>query len=92
MLITFAERVYDTLCGNLVESAQIPGVENLFSDNAPCQISYERMLDAYARIRERLNCGDEDQDVEVIINELLRIGKLTGLKMFEYGARFGRNK
>lgn len=35
----FSERVYDTLCDYLVEAEQIPGIENLFSDNSICPLS-----------------------------------------------------
>ena len=43
---------------------------------------YEEMLDAYARLRERLGVEDEDEDVEIIINSLLAIQQKLCLEMF----------
>ena len=89
MLTTFPEQVYDSLCDNLVESARIPGVENLFADNSACQAAYEQMLEAYDRLCLRLNTNGEDPDVEIILTQMRRIQKITAMKMYEYGKKFG---
>ena len=91
MLTSFAERVYDTLCDNLVETERVSGVENLFTDHSACEIAYEAMLDAYARLCRRLQCVEEDPDVEIILTQMRRIQKITAMKMYEYGKKFGNH-
>ena len=83
----FAQQVYDTLCGNLIESAQVPGVEDLFADGTVCSEAYCHMLAAKERLAERLQQQNEDPDIEIIVDELLKICHTVGLKMFEYGSR-----
>ena len=89
MLTTFPEQAYDSLCDNLVESARIPGVDNLFTDNSACQAAYEQMLEAYDRLCLRLNTNGEYPDVEIILTQMRRIQKITAMKMYEYGKKFG---
>lgn len=89
MEISFIEAVYDSLQGNLIEP--IPGVKNAFESGSECQKLYADMLKAYARICGRLGKNDEDGDVEVIINALLRIQKILCMEMYSYGARFGNS-
>ena len=82
--------VYETLIGVRAAAYRVPGVENLYEPGSPCAIGYENMLDAYARLRERLGItGDDDEDVETIINSLMDIEKIVSLKMFEYGRKMG---
>lgn len=82
----FIKEVYDSLNGVLVDP--LPGVEDLFEEGKPCAVRYGQMLEAYARLCQRLGASDEDPDVEVIINALLDNQREMGLKMFEYGTRF----
>ena len=92
MLTSFAERVYDTLCDNLVETERVPGVENLFTEHSACEIAYEEMLDAYSRLCQRLQCTAEDPDVEIILTQMRRIQKITAMKMYECGKKFGNQQ
>ena len=47
------------------------------------------MLAAYGRICQRLHeQSGEDRDVEIIINNLLDMGRYQSMKMFNYGAFF----
>ena len=87
-MFDFDECVYETLNGNLMGSSAIAGVENAFEENSYCMNLYGDMLDAYHRIVERLGEKDEDADVEIIINNLLKICKYMSLKMFYYGKIF----
>ena len=48
------------------------------------------MLDAYERLCQRLEAGEDDGDVEIIIHSLLQIQKIVGMKMYSYGAQFGK--
>ena len=71
-----AERVYDTLLGNLLPEFCLPWVENIFVPGYPCLEEYGKMLNAYARLRIRLGAVNEDEDAEVMINSLLEHGKI----------------
>lgn len=81
------EDVYQTLIGVMVEGYCIPGIENLFTEGSECESAYDEMLEAYGRLRDRLGIVDEDADVEIIINSLLKIQRLVAVKMFEYGRK-----
>ena len=80
-----AEEVYFTLLGESCEP--IPGVENAFADGTVCDKCYNEMLDAYARLRDRLGVQDEDADVEIIINSLRKITDELCHQMFFYGTQ-----
>lgn len=84
----FAESVYYTLTDELIESYQVPGVENIYADDTPCSKLYHEVYEANIRLCERLEQPEDDSDVELIINNLLEIGKQIGLKMFYYGQKF----
>lgn len=80
-----AEEVYFALQGESCEP--IPGIENAFADGSVCDKCYSEMLDAYARLRDRLGARDEDEDVEIIISSLRRITDELCYRMFFYGAQ-----
>ena len=51
------------------------------------------MLAAYGRICQRLHeTSGEDRDVEIIINNLLDMGRYQSMKMFNYGAFFAKKE
>lgn len=81
-----AEEVYFTLLGESCEP--VPGVENAFADGSVCDRCYNEMLDAYARLRDRLGVQDEDADVEIIINTLRKITDELCHQMFFYGTKY----
>ncbi len=85
-----AEDVYFTLQGESCEP--VPGVENAFADGSVCDRCYSEMLQAYARLRDRLGVQDEDTDVETIINSLRTITDELCYRMFAYGAQLGSRK
>lgn len=84
---SFIEDVYDSLMGELI--IPVPEVEYAFAKDSKCDLLYRDVMDAYERLRIRLGKEDEDDDCEIIINSLLNISRILGLKMFEYGAKFG---
>ena len=48
---------------------------------------------AYGRICQRLHePSGEDRDVEIIINNLLDMGRYQSMKMFDYGAFFAKKE
>ena len=60
------EEVYDSAKGELLEEFRLDWVRNQFTPGSPCDLAYGEMLDAYARLRDRLGVGDEDPDVEIM--------------------------
>ena len=83
-----AERVYETLSGLLEDAYCVPGVQNAFAEGASCAVLYERVMQSYERLCERLAVGEEDMDVEIIIDSFLEMNKILCLKMFDYGVQF----
>ena len=67
----------------------VTGVENAFEDGTLCDNCYERMLQAYDRLRQRLRIENEDPDVETIITAMQTIMKELCFRMYQYGAEFG---
>lgn len=66
-------------------------VEDEYEEGKPCYELYAGMQDAYERICHRLGKPDtEDRDVEIIINNLLEIGRHLSLKMYDYGWFFAK--
>ncbi|MBE6917704.1 MAG: hypothetical protein E7470_07400 [Ruminococcaceae bacterium] len=82
------ESIYLTLIGQMEEAFCVAGVENLFEEGRECDCAYNQMLDAYARLRDRLGVENEDADVEQIIDALRKIEKIISMKMLEYGMQF----
>ena len=78
------EDIYYTLCGDICEECAVPGVENVYAEGSDCDVLYCEMSLAYERLRNRLGVIDEDEDVEIIINNLLRIQHILCEKMFLY--------
>lgn len=93
----FKQRVYDLMNGNYnleacdYEESNV--VEDEFAEEKYCEELYGEMLAAYASVCRRLHqMTGEDKDVEVIINNLLNIGRYQCMKMFDYGAFFSRKE
>ena len=73
--------VYESLIGELVDP--IKYVPNAFESGSFCEKKYEEMLEAYARLRDRLGVEDEDADVEIMIDSMLAIQRELCLMMFD---------
>lgn len=89
----FKNLIYDLANGSLdLEHFPVPEskyVENEYEEGKLCSRLYSEMCDAYARICVRLGKPDqEDRDVEIIIDNLLGIGKHLSMKMYDYGYFF----
>ena len=82
-----AQKIYWSVQGFLEEPVE--GIESAFYDGSVCETAYEQMMEAYERLKQRLQVNNEDADVEVIINALQTITKELCLRMFEYGRRYG---
>jgi len=86
------EKVYDLMTGSLILEALEEGEADLvvdeFGKGMPCEQLYNEVYDAKCRLYDRLDVA-EDFDVEIIIDNLLRIGKILSMKMYDYGAKYG---
>ena len=81
--LLLADMIYETLIGEAVRP--LKNVPNVFDEGSVCTKEYQNMLDAYDRIRVRLQSGDEDEDVETIINSMLAIQGILCREMFRLG-------
>ncbi len=81
--MVLADIIYESLIGEAVKP--LKNVPNAFSYGSTCAAEYQNMLDAYDRIRERLQVRDEDEDVETIINSMLAIQEILCREMFRLG-------
>lgn len=90
----FKQLIYDLMNGSLdlennaIEESKY--VEDEFSEGKVCQTAYVEILDAYQRICERLKVGEEDKDIEVIMNNFNTIMEHLYMKMYDYGYFFSQ--
>ena len=89
----FKTVIYDLMNGsyNLEEYpvAESSAVKDEFAEGEYCEKLYSQMLEAYERVCRRLGLPDtEDKDVEIIISNLMSIGRYQSMKMFDYGVLF----
>lgn len=77
--------IYDTLMGELLPEAAIPGVPNLFAPGSECDRAYAAALDAYYRLLDRLGRQNDDPDVEIIFNAFLQICRTVGREIYRLG-------
>ena len=89
----FKTMIYDLMNGsyNLEEYpvAESSVVKDEFAEGEYCEKLYSQMLEAYERVCRRLGLPDtEDKDVEIIISNLMSIGRYQSMKMFDYGVLF----
>lgn len=89
----FKEMIYNLMIGTFdlehypIEESQY--VSNEYEEEKFCYKAYQEIYNANCRICERLGVDiDEDNDVELIINNLLDIGKYLSMKMYDYGVFF----
>lgn len=91
--IKMKELVYEVLCGESdLEALSLENcvIQNEFAEGSLCAEAYNRMLAAYSRLCTRLECEEwNDEDIEIIISELRKIGRHLALTMFDYGLCWG---
>lgn len=62
-----------------------------FSEGKVCEQAYAEIMSAYQRLCQRLGVdGEEDKDIEVIINNYELITEYLCMKMFDYGGLCAR--
>ncbi|MBE6957693.1 MAG: hypothetical protein E7447_00880 [Ruminococcaceae bacterium] len=82
-----ADAIYDLLMGEADPTEYFRAVENMFAEGRTCEELYSKVYEANLRLCDRLGV-QEDADVELIIDSLLRISRLLGIKMFQYGIKY----
>ena len=73
---------YLDLKNNAIEESRY--VEDEFSEGKICQTAYAEILDTYQRICKRLDVGEEDKDIGVIMNNFNTIMEQHCMKMYDY--------
>ena len=86
-----AEDVYLTMLGELTEGNGVAGVENAYAPGGVCDRAYNDILAAYDRLRRRLGAGEEDPDVEIIMDAFLTIQRELCLEMFCCGIKLRKS-
>ena len=66
-----------------------PDIPCEFDEGKPCDLLYEQVCEARARIAERTGLDFEDHDLLAMVEGLEEIGKVLAMKMFEYGVKLG---
>ena len=84
----FWEAVYMTLNGFYVGKDAVSGVENAFSRGSYCEQRYASLSGARDRLCKRLGVLEEDEDIEIILDESMRITEELCRRMYEYGVMF----
>lgn len=79
--------VYEIVIGAIAEdgvSEEYAKIQNEFSEGSECDKLYEEVYEAKQRISQKLHkAGEEDADVELIINHMFDICRIVSTKMFE---------
>lgn len=84
--------VYETVLGQALPEAAVPGVKNLFEAGMACDQLYEEVTAACARICKRLGAANEDKDLEIVLDSMNRICSLVSQEMFRCGTLLGGNR
>lgn len=81
------DEIYDSLRGEMV--IPLPWVPDAFEKGSVCESTYQEIMDAYERLRQRLKIVDEDEDVETMIAGFDTIQKILCKEMYRLGYRDG---
>ena len=77
--------IYETMLGLRIPEACVPGVADDFSEGSLCQREYDRMRGAYERLCSRLGAGDEDPDLNTMVDALEAIQRELCERMHRCG-------
>lgn len=87
----FKKMVYDLMNGylelDLCTAPEKELVVNEYAVGGKCEQLYDEVFAANRRVCQKLGV-EEDSDVEMIICNLLNIGKHFSMKMYDYGEYF----
>ncbi len=77
--------VYESMLGE--RKFPIVGVEDAFAEGGVCEREYEKMREVYACICQRLGVGEEDAELDGMIDSMERICRELCMNMFDYGVK-----
>ena len=80
------EDIYETLVGERVPEAAVPGVESIASEGSAYSEAYQSVMEARMNLARRFGMDFEDEDLERIMNAIAVIEKETAKGMFRYAA------
>lgn len=79
--------IYEIVTGAINAEEGYEQIENEFAEGSTCDRLYAEIYETKLRLNERLGKpGQEDADVEHIINNMFDICEIVGKKMFDYGS------
>ena len=76
---------YESMLGLRLPESSVPRVEDAFSEGSLCQREYDRMRDAYERLCSRLGAGDEDPDLNTMVDAMEAIQRDLCERMYRCG-------
>ena len=80
------DMIYDVVIGAVEEGTANPEVKTVFGEDSLCEKLYEEIYQTKEKLSQRLGKeGEEDADIEKIINNMFDICRIVGNKMYEYG-------
>lgn len=89
----FKKKIYELMTGELdleqypVEESAV--VKDEFLKGMPCEKAYRQMYEAKCHLYRKMGVTEEE-DIEIIINSLLKITEHLSYKMYDYGALFSK--
>ena len=82
--------IYLTMLGQLCHGPYVGKIENLYRDGGPGDVLYGEVYDTKNRLVRKLGGLDEDEDVEYIINTMMKIAQIEAYEMFRCGWRLAK--
>lgn len=82
------EQIYERMTVEFVTPD--PEIPCEFDDGKPCALLYEKVSKARERIAARTGLDFEDRDLLAMVEGMEEIGKVLAMKMYGYGAVYGR--
>ena len=79
------EAIYETLIGQRIPEAAVPGVECIAVPGSPYAAAWETIMEARLSLARRFGMDFEDQDLERIMDAVSVIEREAAKGMFRYG-------
>ena len=76
------EAIYESLTGQRLPEAAMPGVEDLSREGTPYSRAWQELLSARDSLVRRFGMDPEDRDLERMLNAAMRAERETALGMY----------
>ena len=80
--------IFDTAMGEVRPQPPFEWVEDIFSSGTQFAQAYEDFAMARNNLCERFSLEEEDEDLELFMNGLLKMEEDLGKRMFFYGVKY----